>query len=304
MADDAQPTSFLSLLTVAIMSILIGSNPVQAASDGKAQFRIGAVADFQYADENNEGKRMYRLSPGKLSAAINDFNAQHLDFVVHLGDFIDRDWESYATALAVARTLKHPWRFVLGNHDFSVPDDKKPLVPRELGMPARYYSFEHKGWIFVVLDGNDLSTYAWPQGSTRLAESQGIHDTKYLSVPLWDGGVGQIELHWLDRVLASADAAGRKVMIFCHFPVYPENQHNLWNAPEVISVLERHPSMKIWLNGHNHDGNYGVKDGIHYLNLKGMLDTSETAYATLDFYADKVVVHGVGRQQDFELLLR
>lgn len=43
-------------------------------------------------------------------------------------------------------------------------------------------------------------------------------------------------------------------------------------------MLERHPSVKLWLDGHDHDGNYGVRAGIHYLNLKGMLDTEETAY--------------------------
>jgi hypothetical protein len=36
--------------------------------------------------------------------------------------------------------------------------------------------------------------------------------------------------------------------------------------------------------------------GIHFLNLKAMLDTEQTAYATLDFYEDRVVVNGVGRQ--------
>lgn len=274
------------------------------AADDTPLFRIGAVADFQYADENDEGKRMYRLSPGKLHAAIEDFNARDLDFVVHLGDFIDRDWASYATALSVARTLKHPWRFVLGNHDFYVSDERKPLVPHELAMPARYYSFDHKGWSFAVLDGNDLSTYAWPKGSARLAESRKFHDENCPDAPLWDGGVGEEQLRWLDGVLAAADASGNKAMVLCHFPVYPENRHNLWNAPDVIAVLERHPAMKIWLNGHNHDGNYGVKDGIHYLNLKGMLDTTETAYATLDFHADSVAVRGVGRQPDFVLALR
>ncbi len=75
-------------------------------------------------------------------------------------------------------------------------------------------------------------------------------------------------------------------MLFNHFPLYPENPHNLWNAPAVMALLERHPSAKIWLDGHNHDGNYGARAGIHYVNLKAMLDTEETSYARLDFFAD------------------
>jgi hypothetical protein len=35
-----------------------------------------------------------------------------------------------------------------------------------------------------------------------------------------------------------------------------------------------------------------------------MLDTPETAYARLDFFADRVVVRGFGRQPDYVLPLR
>ena len=61
---------------------------------------------------------------------------------------------------------------------------------------------------------------------------------------------------------------------------------------------------QVWLDGHNHDGNYGEHAGVHYLNLKAMLDTPETAYARLDFFADRVVVRGFGRQPDYVLPLR
>jgi len=39
-------------------------------------------------------------------------------------------------------TSKHPWRFVLGNHDFNVAEDRKHSVPVNLRMPTRYYGFE------------------------------------------------------------------------------------------------------------------------------------------------------------------
>jgi hypothetical protein len=111
-------------------------------------------------------------------------------------------------------------------------------------------------------------------------------------------------LRWLDARLSEADRRGLKVMLFSHFPLWPENPHNLWNAPDVIALLERHPSAKIWLDGHNHEGNYGLRAGIHYVNLKAMLDTEQTAYAYLDFYPDRVVLHGVGRQESMVLKLR
>ncbi|WP_404710229.1 metallophosphoesterase [Sphingomonas sp. MMS24-J13] len=267
-------------------------------------FSIGAIADCQYADEPDAPPRLYHTAPGKLAAAVADFNRRKLAFAVHLGDFIDKDMKSYDALLPIAGKLRHPWRFVLGNHDFGVDDADKARVPARLGMPARYHRFVNHGWMFIVTDGNGLSAYAWPQGSAELAHSMAVHAVHYPDKPLWDGAIDEAQMDWIDARLSEADRRGLKVMLFSHFPLWPENPHNLWNAPDVIALLERHPSVKVWLDGHNHEGNYGLRDGIHYVNLKAMLDTEETAYAVLDFFADRVELHGIGRQQSMTLKLR
>jgi len=275
-----------------------------SAAPERPQFSIGAIADAQYAAEPDAAPRLYHTTPAKLAAAIADFNKQRLAFVVHLGDFIDRDWASYDALLPVARRLEHPWHFVLGNHEFAIDEAHKPQVPAKLGMKARYYSFQQGGWVFLVTDGTDLSTFGWPAGSTEDRAASALHAARYPDKPEWDGGIGDTQLRWIDAELTRADRTGMKAMLFCHFPVWPENPHNLWNADAVRALLERHPSAKIWLDGHNHDGNYGARAGIHYVNLKAMLDTPETSYARLDFFPDRVIVHGTGRQQDLTLPLR
>jgi calcineurin-like phosphoesterase family protein len=275
-----------------------------ASAKEASMFKIGAIADAQYADQDDAGARMYRRTPAKLEEAVVTLNKAGIDFAVHLGDFIDGDEKSYDTVLPLIAKLNCPVRFVLGNHDFAVPQEKKLFLPQRLGMPGRYYSFAHKGWRFVVLDGNDLSTYGWPAGSAEDLESRKIYAEKYPNAATWDGGIGPVQLLWLEKTLTEADASGQKVALLCHFPIAPENPHNLWNANEVISRIAPHPSVKLWLNGHNHDGNYGVVSGIHCLNLKGMLDTEETSYAVLSFYADRIAVKGYGRQDDRILQLR
>lgn len=281
--------------------LLTGSAP---SAEPRPEFSIGAIADCQFADAPDNGQRLYHTAPAKLTAAIADFNRQHLAFVVHLGDFIDRDWKSFDTLLPIARQSHAPLFFALGNHEFEVADARKREVPARLGLKTRYYSFEQHGWMFIATDGNDLSSYAWPKDSPELARSMAVHAALYPDKPLWDGGIGEAQMRWIDAQLATADRRGLKVMLFSHFPLFPENPHNLWNAPDVIAMLERHASAKIWLDGHNHDGNYGVRAGIHYVNLKAMLDTPDTAYARLDFFPDRVIVHGTGRQRDLVLPLR
>lgn len=289
------------LIAVAAGLALWAGRPAKAED---AMFRIGAIADAQFADREDAPPRLYRRTPAKLAEAVQTLNHADIDFAVHLGDFIDRDAKSFETVLPLTAKLTCPMHFVLGNHDFAVAEDLKSGIAAKLGMPARYYSFEHKGWVFVVLDGNDLSTYGWPQGSAEDAASRKRKAELYPDAADWDGGIGEAQLSWLDGVLEAAGRAKKNVALFCHFPIFPDNPHNLWNAKELIARIAPHSCVKLWLNGHNHDGNYGVVSGIHCVNLKGMLDTEETAYAVLAFYADRILLKGYGRQPDMALTLR
>ena len=92
-------------------------------------------------------------------------------------------------------------------------------------------------------------------------------------------------------------------MLFCHFPVHPKNNHNLWNDDALTALLARYPCVAAYVNGHNHAGNYGKRDGIHYLTLKGMVDTEQTSYAVIEIYADRLVVKGFGRETNRDLPL-
>ena len=84
-----------------------------------------------------------------------------------------------------------------------------------------------------------------------------------------------------------------------HYPLYPAGELNLWNDAAVMAVLERYPGVKACFNGHDHDGNYGHRNGIHYLNFKGIVDTPDkNTYAIVDVYADRLEVQGFGREED------
>ena len=92
-------------------------------------------------------------------------------------------------------------------------------------------------------------------------------------------------------------------MLFCHFPVHPKNNHNLWNDGALTGLLARYPCVAAYVNGHNHAGNYGEKSGIHYLTIKGMVDTLKNSYGVVEVYEDRLVLKGFGRQEDREMKL-
>ncbi|MBN12221.1 MAG: hypothetical protein CMI17_04355 [Opitutaceae bacterium] len=110
--------------------------PVQSQpTDDSIQplFKFGAIADRQYCDCDGT-RRQYRLSPDKLMSCVKDLNTKDLTHVVHLGDFIDKDWESFDVVIPIIDGLKAPVRHVLGNYDFSVADEFKDRVPKRLGL--------------------------------------------------------------------------------------------------------------------------------------------------------------------------
>ncbi len=283
---------------LAITTLSFGADP----RPGSPLFRFGAVADCQYCDKTSS-KRKYNLSPEKLAACVEHYNQMELSFVVHLGDFIDRDFESFDKVVPIYNQLKAPHYHVLGNHDFSVADDKKALVPAKLGLKQRYYDFSRKGWRFIAIDGNDISLYAWPKDDPRTKAATEYHKSLKPCPPSWNGALGDEQLKWIEAKLKNATKAKERVMLFCHFPVYPKNGHNLWNDKTLTDLLARYPCVAAYLNGHNHAGNYGQSDGIHYLTLKGMVDTEQSSYSVIEVYADRLVVKGFGRETERELPL-
>ena len=296
-----------------MFKLLIGSLGclllAQACSVQKAistePFSIGVIADCQYCSDPGEGVRKYAASEGKLQQCVGHLNTMKLEYVVHLGDFIDRDFESFDVVKPIYKQLKMPKYHVLGNHDFSVADDKKKDIPQTMGLTARYYDFKANGWRFVVLDGNDVSFHAYPEHSDKYKEAVKYYEDQQIKSPKWNGAIGEKQLKWLNNVLKKASGAGEKVVLYCHFPVYPEgNNHNLWNSNEIIEILEAHSCVKAYINGHNHAGNYGIKEGIHYLTMKGMVDTEETSYAVIKVKDDRLEIKGFGREENRVLELQ
>lgn len=293
------------LLALAGCASSSGTDATSAASTGAAgsAFAIGVIADCQYADADSVGERQYRLAPQKLAECIDDFNGRELAFVVHLGDFTDREWRSFDVVEPILEHARAPHHHVLGNHDFSVEDARKELVPARMGLPTRWRSFVERGWRFVILDGNDVSLVAHPRGSPRDVASRAWRAEHAPTKPEWGGALGAEQCAWLAHELELADAAGERAILFCHYPLRPANGNELWNADEVLDLIAAHPSVAAWINGHEHSGNYVLERGIHCVTIHGMLDHFDNAYAVLELSDARLELDGAGRQPDLTLPL-
>lgn len=270
---------------------------------------LGLIADAQYAGLAPAGTRFYRASIGKLGSAVEHFNRQEPACCIHLGDLIDRDWGSFEEILQPLAASRPRFHHCLGNHDFEVLDGFKSRVPERLALPRRFYHLDQPGFRLLLLDTTDLSTYAHPAGTPEhtaaAAVLQQARDANLPQAQPWNGGLGSAQLAWIDRSCTEAAAQQRKVIIFAHHPVFPANPHNLWNSEAALGLIRRHRHVVAWFNGHNHDGNFGVHDGVPFVNLKGMVETADTtAFATAALHPDRLILTGHGREPSRELLFR
>ncbi|MBI5768849.1 MAG: metallophosphoesterase [Verrucomicrobia bacterium] len=283
--------------------------PYVARGAARAGFEIGLVADAQYADVEDKGTRFYRKSLAKLGEAVEHFNGRELAFCAHLGDLIDREWKSFDEIMRPLARSRHGWHHLLGNHDFEVLDELKSKVPGRMAMEARYRSFDRGGFCFAILDTNDVSTYAHaagtPERAVAEAELKRLTETKVRQAKPWNGGIGPVQLAWFERRCAEARERKLKVIVLAHHPIAPENEHNLWNAPAVLAVLERQKNIVAWLNGHNHAGHFAVVHGVPCVTMHGMVETAATtAYATAEVLPDRLILTGHGREPSRELVFR
>jgi predicted phosphodiesterase len=274
------------------------------AADEQAQaplLRFGLIADAQYADADPEGERHYRSTPEKMKRAVETIRAAKPAFTLHLGDFIDRDFKSFDTMLPLVNELGHPVHHLLGNHDYSVADAEKARVVATLGMPHDYYTFRSGGIRIVMLDTNSLSVYKNPTASAAKGDADkllaDLKAKKVTGAQPWNGGLANSQLEWLDRELTAADAAKERVILCGHHPLLPADMHALWNPEAVLAVIDKHPCVVAWFNGHNHAGDFAERKGIPYLTFRSMLHQPETtAFSIIDVHADRIVVTGHGRE--------
>ncbi len=263
--------------------------------------RVGIIADAQFCDCDASQGRFYRISLEKLHAAVDSFNAQGVDMVVNVGDLIDKDLQSYPVVMREINRLKMPVHHLLGNHEFwEVPFHMQKTIYDSLNLQSGYCEMELPGWRFLMLDGTELAEYS--QGAHPEMEVEGELCRASLkghpNAAIWNGAIGEAQTKWIVQQLNEAAEADQKVALFCHFPISPEGHPmTLWNEADLRVLLSKFPQAQAWFAGHSHGGGYHLLQGLHHLTFGGMLMTPDSnAFAILNFFEDRIVVEGFGRE--------
>ena len=268
-------------------------------------FSFGVVSDVQYADAEAIGNRYYRFSLDKLERSIDFFNGYDLEFVMHLGDLIDHDFESYEKPLAIFGKSTNKVLYIIGNHEYEIDDNDKSKVHKLLGLNKKGYSYFDKGnWRFVMLNGMGLSIKASEEGTKKRAlaneKFQELKEQGAVNAYDWNGAIDQKQLNWLDKTLSDASKEGKRVILFCHLTLLPVNGLVLWNHEEVKDIIFKYDNVFAYIGGHEQNGSYIYEKGKHFLAVKGVLNASEdeTSCAVVNVYDNKIIFEGFGREED------
>ncbi len=294
------------LLTVCIVFLAIV--PQRACGQAeKPLIRFGLFADAQYADHETQGNRYYRNSLEKVRECVEFFNQRKVQFAVNLGDLTDRSFSDFDAILSCLGGLKGRVYHVTGNHDYKGVTDNR-LLFRKLGMPAGYYSFRKKNWVFIFMDSNEVASYSNVKGTEKEKELQAmkvrIKANGDVQGASWNGGVSARQLEWLNRLLKESEKAGRRVMIFSHHPFYPRTPFSALNDEQVMEVVRPYSCVKAIFSGHHHAGGFAFFNRIPVVTVEGMIETKDrNAYGLVEIYPDRIVVEGKGRMSSrvFEL---
>ena len=277
------------------------------AQTGRRLFSFALVADAQYADKDAIGARQYRESLAKLRQIGARLAGEKLEFAVHLGDLVDGGEANLGPALKAVGELHKEVRLVAGNHDFVLPREESL---RRMGLKQAYYDFTVRGWRFVVLDCLDIATAGGrAEDDPKLRQAQttlaALKQAEALQAQEWNGGVSAEQLEWLKQTLDDARRRGQRAIVLGHQPLLPEGcrpEHVPFNYGEILDVLDAAPAVAAYFAGHDHLGGTGVRGGVPYITLKGLVEnTPEAALQVVDVYEDRLVVRGDGAERVFGL---
>lgn len=296
-----------------IIFILISH--IVLSQESKPILRIGLCADVQYCDCPDNNNRFYKSSINRLDSIVADFNQKDLSFSIHLGDIIDRDiTKNLPIVLDVFNKSNRDVFHVLGNHDIDhiYQNGYKDLkgtrglarVLEELSMKNTYYSFKRENVVFIILDSNDISRYSIDKMDPNSAkkEKEYIEMEKLVARTFrnnggtkldYNGGIGEVQMSWLDARLKQVEADGDIALIFVHQAAYPENGLQMLNNWEFLDTIDKYKCVKACFSGHHHPGDFAYYKNIPMITLEGVVETK--SYAILNIYSDKLVLEGFGR---------
>lgn len=196
----------------------------------------------------------------KMAQFVSCAEKENADFIINLGDLCFPH-ECNNDFYALWQAFYGPRYHVLGNHDLD--HNTKEQAIDYFGMPGAYYSFDCKGFHFIVLDPNNLAL------SDGL---EGYRFGNYFAHPDKINWLGDTQLNWLRDDLETTD---KKTVIFSHQSL-ENDKVGAKDADKLHGIISGavdkngHKKVCACLNGHDHVDGAHLLDNVHFVTINSM----------------------------------
>ncbi len=275
--------------SLAAASVLPISLIELAFADTSENFTFAYISDAHI--QHIKGSEFVRNWDRGLMRAVAEANLLNPrpDFIVFGGDLAQLGTRAELDHGAeILSALKGKVHHVLGEHDYYL--DLGAYWEQLFG--PHYYSFDHKGVHFVVLNSiltdDDWTFKRWPTPEQRMAEMAGLDNPN--GSPFM---VGEKQRAWLKDDLAKVDKA-TPLVVFSHSPL--QKIYKGWNfwtedAEQVQDLLKPFAKVSV-IYGHVHQIQYNQ---IGNISFNSVMATAwpwpyPTAYRQAEVHLPKLTV--------------
>ena len=129
--------------TAIVLPLNLSANILENSK--KKSLRFGICADVH--------KDVMHDADLRLKAFVEEASKKDLDFIIQLGDFC-RPYDYNQNFMSIWNSYSGKKYHVLGNHDMDGGFSREQVV-KFWNAIGRNYSFDCRGYHFIVLDGND-----------------------------------------------------------------------------------------------------------------------------------------------------
>lgn len=237
--------------------------------------KFALVSDIHYIPSlNSSGQRNLSISGKALNGLIARLNEGDYDFVVFLGDNIDKSKEkNLIEFLNQINRIKAPYYIVLGNTDVhKISGLSKQEFIEIYNKNSKSKKLENTSYTFspstgiecVVLDGV----------SSFMPSTHGIFTEKTLK--------------WYDETLTKNE--NKAVLVFQHIPYqepFKDDSHDIMDKHLYRYILEKHKNIFLIASGHYHKGAFMTdENGVNHISAPS-LSTSPYQFLEIEVSYNK-----------------